>query len=74
MSISIDPILFKLGQTDYVKDGIWHKGGNTPSVMVNNESELSILPKDYPPGTLAYTAGFKALWQLDSAGKWISIL
>ena len=66
--------LSKIGQTDYIQDGVLHYGGNTPSILVTGESDLSLLPDCYPPGTIAYTAGFKAMWQLDAAGKWVAML
>ena len=74
MNVIKEQILSKIGQVDYVKDGELHRGANTPSVMVTAEADLAELPKDYPPGTVAYTAGFKAMWQLDSAGNWVSML
>lgn len=74
MKISSITKLVKTGQTDYVKDGTLHRGGNVPSVLVTAQSDLAQLPDDYPPGTVAYTAGFKALWQLSAAGEWVSIL
>ena len=74
MNVIKEQILSKIGQVDYVKDGELHRGANTPSVMVTAEADLAELPKDYPPGTVAYTAGFKAMWQLDSAGNWVSMM
>lgn len=74
MNIIKEQILSKIGQVDYVQDGELHRGANTPSVMVTSEADLAELPKDYPPGTIAYTAGFKAMWQLDSAGNWVSMM
>ena len=48
---------------------------NVPAsyVMVTSESDLSELPT-YSAGTIAYTAGFKAMWQLDASGNWVSML
>lgn len=74
MKIVNEKILSKIGQVDYVKDGELHVGINTPSILVNSEAELSDLPDTYPPGTVAYTAGFKAMWQLDTAGNWVSMM
>lgn len=74
MNIIKEQILSKIGQVDYVQNGELHRGANTPSVMVTAEADLAELPKDYPPGTIAYTAGFKAMWQLDSAGNWVSMM
>ena len=44
-----------------------------PSVLVSSQSDLAELPA-YPAGTIAYTAGFKAMWQLSAAGEWVSVL
>lgn len=44
-----------------------------PSVLVESQSNLANLPP-YPAGTIAYTAGFKSMWQLNAAGSWISMI
>lgn len=74
MEIVKETVLSKIGQTDYVQDGTLHRGANTPSIMVTAQTDLANLPDDYPPGTVAYTAGFKAMWQLNAAGEWISMM
>ena len=74
MEIVKETVLSKIGQTDYVQDGTLHRGANTPSIMVTAQSDLANLPDNYPPGTVAYTAGFKAMWQLNAAGEWISMM
>lgn len=43
-------------------------------LMISDKSELAELLKHYPPGTVAYTAGFKAMWQLSAAGTWVSMM
>jgi hypothetical protein len=45
----------------------------TPAVMVTAESDLANLP-EYPAGTIAFTAGFSAMWQLSAAGNWVSMM
>ncbi len=62
------------GETDYVKDGKLNRGANAPSVMVSSENDLKELTKIYTPGTVAYTAGFKAMWQLNSDSAWIPMM
>ena len=62
-----------VGINDIVVDGEIHAGVPAPSVMVESESDLANLP-NYPAGTMAYTAGFKALWQKDASGEWVSML
>lgn len=73
MDIVKESILSKIGQTDYVKDGELHVGGTAPSIMVSAETDLDNLPDIYPPGTVAYTAGFQDMWQLGADGTWVSI-
>ena len=58
---------------DVVRNGEIHAGVSAPSIMVESQSDLANLPT-YPAGTMAYTAGYKALWQLDASGNWVSML
>lgn len=58
---------------DVVHGNLLVKDTPAPSVLVSAQSDLANLPA-YPAGTIAYTAGFKAMWQLDAAGSWISVL
>lgn len=44
-----------------------------PTVLIEQQSDLARLPA-YPAGTIAYTAGFKAMWQLSAAGSWVSMI
>lgn len=62
------------GEVDYLKDGTLNRGANAPSVMVASDDDLASLTDIYTPGTVAYTAGFKAMWQLDTAGNWVSMM
>lgn len=62
-----------MGATDVLNDGTLYKNSPAPSVLVPSEADLGDLP-EYPAGTIAYTAGFKAMWQLDAAGDWIAIV
>lgn len=41
-------------------------------IMVRNESELTKF-KDVKPGSIAYTAGYKKMWQKDSDGNWVAL-
>ncbi len=81
MDIVKDHILGLIGrqqtssELDYVQDGVLHRGANAPSVMITAESDLALLPENtYVPGTIAYTAGFKAMWQLAADGTWVSLM
>lgn len=61
------------GEMDFIRDDILNRGANVSSVMVNDEFDLDALNDIYTPGTVAYTAGFKKIWQLNAAGSWISV-
>lgn len=74
MEVVKEFLLSKIGQVDYVQDGKLHVGANAPSIMVTEEADLAHLPGIYPPGTVAYTAGFKAMWQLGADMAWVSML
>lgn len=74
MEVVNESKLNKIGQLDYVHDGTLHRGANAPSVLVTAQADLSDLPDVYPPGTIAYTAGFKAMWQLSADGTWVSMM
>ena len=47
----------------------------TPSIMIEEESQLSDLSMDdYPAGSIAYTAGFGAMWQRGADGNWVRMV
>ena len=58
---------------DVVHGNVLVKDTPAPAVLVSDQSDLENLPA-YPAGTIAYTAGFQAMWQLNAAGSWISVL
>lgn len=60
--------------TDYVDgNGNLVKNDDAKMVMVRNKADLDILGS-YRPGTIAYTAGFKNMWQLDASSEWQTIV
>ena len=59
-------------ENDYVKDGELVVGAGARAVMVESSSDLDEL-EDYAPGSVAYTAGFADMWQLDSSGTWTAL-
>lgn len=60
--------------TDYVDgNGNLVKNDDAKMVMVRNKADLNILGS-YRPGTIAYTAGFKNMWQLDASSEWQTIV
>ena len=61
------------GLNDVVSGGVLTQDTPARSVLVTAQSDLANLP-EYPAGTIAYTAGFKAMWQLSAAGSWVSVL
>ena len=58
---------------DVVNGETLEKNVFASSVLVTDEADLANLPP-YPAGTIAYTAGFQAIWQLSAAGEWVSVL
>lgn len=58
---------------DVVHGNLLVKDTPAPTVLVEAQTDLAQLPT-YPAGTIAYTAGFKAMWQLDTQGNWVSVL
>lgn len=57
------------GTTDYILDGVVIKDAPVKTIIVTSESDLAGL-EGYEPGTVAYTAGFGSMWQLDASGDW----
>ncbi len=72
-----DPRVFDfvttLGNVDYV-DGNGKIKTEVPvaCVMVRSSADKSLLA-DYEPGTIAFTAGFAAIWQKKADGTWADI-
>lgn len=60
------------GEVDYVKDNVLYKGNVADSVMVSSSDDLSSLT-GLMPGSIAYTAGFGSMWQLNASGSWVEI-
>ena len=58
---------------DYVENGELRENVPTSAIMVESESDLENL-EGYYPGSIAYTAGFKKMWQLDSDDEWVSMV
>ena len=64
------------GHTDYVLDGEIYQNAAMEPVMVPNgttKADLADLLADYGPGTIAYIAGFSAMWQKAADGTWVDI-
>ena len=59
-------------EVDYVKDGVLYKGNVADSVMVESSEDLTGLT-GLTPGSIAYTAGFGSMWQLNSDSTWVEI-
>ena len=57
---------------DYIQDNKLIIGSSPRCVMVGSENDLDDLD-DYTPGSVAYTAGYSNMWQLDASGEWVSI-
>ena len=65
-------VVTSAGASDYVKNGMVTENVSGLAVMVESSSDLANL-KGYPPSSIAYTAGFGSMWQLDASGVWQSI-
>ena len=61
------------GEVDYMKSGVLIHGSTALAVMVASSSELTGLAGKVPVGSIAYTAGYGTMWQLDAAGEWMEI-
>lgn len=60
--------------TDYVDgSGNLVKNDDAKMVMVRSKADLDLLI-NYRPGTIAHTAAFKNMWQLDASGEWQKIV
>lgn len=59
---------------DYIDDdGVLHIGGDG-GLMVTDGEQLADLPNSYyGPGTMAHTAGWKAVWEKAIDGTWVNI-
>ena len=57
-----------LDEIDYVQDGVVYHGVHTSNVQVGDADELELLA-GYTPGTIAHTAGYKKMWELDTDGE-----
>ena len=68
-----DPKVVHIDTTDILNGNELTRNSPAPSVMVTNQSALSSL-SDYPAGTIAYTAGFKSMWQKGMTGTWVSLM
>ena len=61
-----------MGASDYVKDGVLHEDNVPQTVMVESSADLDSLT-EYTPTSIAYTAGFTSMWQMDADGVWQAI-
>ena len=67
----IDALQF---DSDYVDDdGNIHVHVKTTDILVTSKADLDNLT-GYHPGSVAYTAGFGNMWQLDANGEWQAII
>ena len=42
-------------------------------ILVDSAADLTSLPDDTAPGSVAYTADFSGMWMKNNAGKWQEI-
>ncbi len=60
-------------------NGDTRRAEGSEGVLVRSGDDLPALAARfgegiYVPGLIAYTAGYKAMWQLDANGDWINIV
>ena len=65
-------VVSTVGASDYVQNGEIKKNAVAQSIMVESESDLENLT-GYAAGSIAYTAGFGSMWQLDADGEWVEV-
>ena len=61
-----------VGNIDYVKN-LEIKTTPNRSVMIEDEDTDFALLGSYPPGTVAFTAGWKKVWQKATSGEWVEV-
>ncbi len=66
-------LVYTVDDMEYLKDGEVHRHSAAVSIMIPSESDLANL-KDYEPGSIAFTAGYNKVWQLDAEGNWVSVV
>ena len=58
-----------------VSDGEVYRNNSVQQVMVESEEDLALLSDyDYPPGVIAFTAGYERVWQKDADGEWVTVV
>lgn len=70
--VYVADVVSDTGNMDYVLNGVVIKDAPTKAVMVTAQSDLANLT-GYEAGTIAYTAGFSDMWQLNASGTWVEI-
>lgn len=66
-------LVYTVDDMEYLKNGEIHRHSAAKSIMVQSESDLSNLV-GYEPGSIAFTAGFAKIWQLDASNNWVQIV
>lgn len=61
-----------VSDASYVDNGEVVRHVNPSTVMIGSESDLTVLT-DLVPTSVAYTAGFKSIWQKDVDGTWVEV-
>jgi hypothetical protein len=59
------------GMNDYVLNGEIVNNAVTEQILISSASELSGLT-NYSPGAIAYTAGYRQMWQKAPNGFWVA--
>lgn len=69
-SLAYSDVVNARGNTDYVSNGKVCKNASMQMVLVSGTQDLDLL-SGYEPGTIAYTAGLKNMWQKSPSGQWV---
>lgn len=69
-------LYYNKGVTAYVnEDGVLVRNAPSDGVLVRSSDDFSLPALEaLDPGTLAYTAGFKHMWQKGIDGTWVQIV
>lgn len=59
------------GMNDYVLNGQIVNNAVTEQILISSASDLAGLD-NYSPGAIAYTAGYRQMWQKAPDGSWVA--
>lgn len=69
-TITYSDVVNARANTDYVIGNNVFKNASMQMILVSGVQDISLL-SGYEPGTIAYTAGLKNMWQKSPSGEWV---